>query len=143
MSLRSTVLDTSESSVKQRPVEMSRPNNAEAGPSNPAVIEIDEDETMDEQTKAAMENERINEVCLSLGSLRLRYLDSFAGIQDMEEEHAVPLRSGSHARFDMAFPHLPMVTGYGIVSSTRRHVRIISNNEPSPVLSMPTTPNTA
>lgn len=45
---------------------MSRPNNAEAGPSNPAVIEIDEDETMDEQTKAAMENERINEVCLEL-----------------------------------------------------------------------------
>ena len=43
---------------------MSRPNNAEAGPSNPSVIEIDEDESMDEQTKAAMENERINEVCV-------------------------------------------------------------------------------
>jgi hypothetical protein len=42
---------------------MSPASNAEAGPSNPVVIEIDEDEHLDEQTKAAMENERINEVC--------------------------------------------------------------------------------
>lgn len=42
---------------------MSPASNAEAGPSNPVVIDIDEDEQMDEQTKAAMENERINEVC--------------------------------------------------------------------------------
>lgn len=45
---------------------MSPASNAEAGPSNPVVIEIDEDEHMDEQTKAAMENERINEVCPAL-----------------------------------------------------------------------------
>lgn len=122
---------------------MSRPNNAEGGPSNPTVIEIDEDETMDEQTKAAMENERINEVCLSLEKSGLRYLDLVAGIQDMEEKHAVPLRSGSHARLDMAFPHLPMVTGYGVVSSTRRPRRVISDHWLSTVLRMPTTQNTA
>jgi hypothetical protein len=41
---------------------MSPASNAEAGPSNPVIIEIDEDENLDEQTKAAIENERINEV---------------------------------------------------------------------------------
>ncbi|KAJ9127499.1 Histone acetyltransferase type B subunit 2 [Naganishia onofrii] len=40
---------------------MSPASNAEAGPSNPVIIEIDEDENLDEQTKAAIENERINE----------------------------------------------------------------------------------
>lgn len=45
---------------------MSRASNAEAGPSNPVIIEIDEDENLDEQTKAAIENERINEVSFNM-----------------------------------------------------------------------------
>ena len=70
---------------------MSRPNNAEAGPSNPAVIEIDEDETMDEQTKAAMENERINEVSAFWRKREREANASGVGIQNLEEKHPLPV----------------------------------------------------
>lgn len=34
----------------------------------------------------------------------------------MEEEHSVPVRPGPYARSDVAFAHMPMVAGYGVVS---------------------------